>query len=77
MKTTLEEWREFSVMFENLMFEGDITEEEGNEKLEEEIIHGMVLWVAEKRVEGGQENTSLEVTFPIELVARKVHSQLV
>ena len=35
-------------MFENLMFEGDITEEEGYEKLEEEIIHGMVLWVAEK-----------------------------
>ena len=48
MKTTLEEWREFPVMFENLMFEGDITEEEGYEKLEEEIIHGMVLWVAEK-----------------------------
>ena len=35
-------------MFENLMFEGDITEEEGYEKLEEEIIHGMVLWFAEK-----------------------------
>ena len=76
MKTTLEEWREFSVMFENLMFEGDISQEEG-QKIRRGNHSSMVLWVAEKRVEGRQEKTSLEVTFPIELVARKVHSQLV
>ena len=62
--------------FKNLMFEGNISEEEGYNKLKEKIIHGMAMWIAEKECKELKKNPTIEVIFLVELDSRRARGTL-
>jgi len=65
-RVTLEAWRDFSVKFQNLIYQAGVGEEEGYQRLLEKV-GGLKKFVIDKELEEEKRTPAVEISFPMQM----------